>query len=111
LALTDDAKLGAALTSHLEAVQDLFTDSNAGLAVGLSDYLDATTGDGGALAARQDNFTRQSQEIDDQIATMERRIQDEQDRLTASFVAMEKAQANIKQQLQFLQQRFGNSTS
>jgi len=47
----------------------------------------------------------------DRTTDLERLVQADIERMNASFVAMETAQAQIKQQLQFLQQRFGTSSS
>jgi len=42
---------------------------------------------------------------------MERKILDDQDRMTSEFVAMETAQAQINQQKQYLNSAFGTSTT
>jgi flagellar hook-associated protein 2 len=111
LTLSDETKLDAALANNLSAVSSLFTDSTNGLATKLSDYLDKTIGDTGTMVTKQDNLTKASTSIDTQIADLERIVQANSDRLTESFIAMEEAQAKINQQLTFLQQRFGTSSS
>jgi flagellar capping protein FliD len=107
LELADSAQLDAALTSNLNDVKQLFSDSSNGLMVKLSDYLDRTVGDSGSIITRQTDLTRQSSDIDQQISDMERIIQNNQQTMIDSFVAMEQTQAQINQQLQFLNQRFG----
>ncbi|MFO1497042.1 MAG: flagellar filament capping protein FliD [Verrucomicrobiota bacterium] len=107
LSLDDEDKLDAALSDNLDAVKALFADSTSGLAVKLSDYLEATAGDDGTLQVKQTNMTNESARIDVQIADYERQVQVERTRLINSFVAMEKAQANINQQLQYLTKQFG----
>ena len=105
LALTDSAKLDQMLASNLVEVQSLFTanTTNAkGLAVLMQDYLDKTIGDDGSLVTKQDNLDKQSNGINDQIASQERLVQDNRARLIASFVAMETAQQRSNQQLQYL---------
>jgi flagellar hook-associated protein 2 len=110
LTLKDEAALDSALSDNLEAVKALFTDGSSGLAVTLSSYLDATIGDDGSLVQKQDTLTKQSADIDTQISDMERTISSDRDRLTNEFLAMEQAQAQTNQQLQFLQQQFGGGS-
>ncbi len=109
LTLSDPTKLDDALANHLAGVQNLFTDPKKGLAVQLGAYLEKTAGEEGTLTVKQDLLTRQASGIDVQIADLERIVQEHKDQMTASFVAMEQAQAKINQQLQFLNQRFGTS--
>jgi flagellar hook-associated protein 2 len=108
--LDDESKLDAALANNLTAVTNLFTDSKTGLAVQLAAYIEKTTGDDGTLIAHQKTLTDQMTDIDDQVAQMERVIQDQKDSMTAKFIAMEQAQAQINQQLQYLQRNLGSST-
>jgi flagellar hook-associated protein 2 len=110
LTLSDSAKLDAALATNLGAVRDLFTDADDGLAVRLNAYLDQTVGEDGTLIAHMDALTKESSAIDTQVAEQERLVQDRRQQLIDSFVAMETAQANISQQLQYLQQNFGGSS-
>jgi flagellar capping protein FliD len=77
----------------------------------LDKYLEKTVGDEGSLITRQAALTKESTNIDTQIADLERLVQADIERMNASFVAMETAQAQIKQQLQFLQQQLGTSSS
>jgi flagellar hook-associated protein 2 len=110
ITLSDNTKLDDALANHLNDVQDLFTNASNGLAVGLSDYIENTIGDDGTLTSHQASLTKQSNDIDTNIANMERTILADQDRLTNSFIAMESAQSQINQQMQYLSQ-FINSGS
>ncbi len=106
LALSDSDLLDEALTNSLSSVKEFFTDSSNGLATRLNTYLHATIGDDGTLVTRQNNLTKESSNIDQQIADLERVVQANREQLINSFVAMETAQAKINQQLQFLAQRF-----
>ncbi len=103
LTLKDGAALEDALTNRLGSVAELFTDETHGVAARLNDYLEATVGDEGALDRRTDGLDRQSTSIDQQIADMERLVQASRQRMIDSFVKMEEAQAQINQQLQYLQ--------
>lgn len=107
LGLSDSAKLDDALANHLVSVAELFSASTNGLAVQVSAFLDKTVGESGTLLSRQSNLTKQSSTIDTQVAEQERQVQALRQRLIDSFIAMEKAQAQINQQMQFLLQRFG----
>lgn len=111
LRLDDESKLDAALAGNLTTVRTLFTDTAQGLAVKLNTHLEKLVGDDGTLPGKQDKLTRAASAIDTQIADLERMIQANRERMIASFIAMETAQANINQQMQFLQQRFSTTSS
>ena len=112
LLLADSAKLDAALAANLSGVKDLFTNATAGIAVKLDAYLESAIGEKGTLVTKQSNLTTQASAIDTQISDLERVVQSNRERMIASFISMEKAQAQINHQLQFLQQRLGlRSTS
>jgi flagellar hook-associated protein 2 len=111
ITLDDETKLDAALADKLNAVKSLFTDSTNGLMGKLTAYLEKTIGDEGTLITKQENNTKQSANIDTQVADLERIVQANRDRMIASFIAMESAQAQINQQLQYLQNQFGGSSS
>jgi flagellar hook-associated protein 2 len=108
LSVADSEKLSAALGSNLNDVKNLFTNGTEGLATKLSAYLDKTVGDDGSIVTHQANLTKQSSAIDTQVADMERLIAQKKEQLTQAFVAMETAQANINQQLQYLTKNFGS---
>lgn len=111
LELTDESKLDGALANNLTAVTNLFTDSATGLAVKLADFIEKTSGDEGTLIAHQKTLTDQMTGIDDQVAQMERIVQDQKEAMELKFVAMERAQAQINQQLQFLQKNLQGLTA
>ncbi|MBK7997296.1 MAG: flagellar filament capping protein FliD [Verrucomicrobia bacterium] len=102
LSLSDSDKLEEALANNLSEVKSLFTNSTDGLAVQLAAYLENTVGDDGTLPAKQDNLDTQVQSLTDQINDQERLVQSNREQLIATFVAMETAQQNINQQLQYL---------
>jgi flagellar hook-associated protein 2 len=111
LELDDEDKLSAALANASADVQSLFTDTVEGLATKLNDYLEKTAGDEGSLVTKQANLTKESAAIDTQISDMERLIADRRQQLIDSFLSMEEAQAKINQQLSYLSQRFGSSST
>jgi len=121
LAVSDSAKLDAALASSLSEIKSLFTTNtttttgavtvtNKGLAVQLQEYLEKAVGDDGALITKQTNLDKQVSALDEQIAEQERLVQLNRQQLITSFIAMETAQARINQQLQYLS-RFNTGTS
>jgi flagellar hook-associated protein 2 len=106
--LKDEKLLDAALAGNLNGLRTLFTDETSGLAVRLDKYIENTAGESGTLEEKDAKLTKEIASIDTQISDMERIVEANRLRLIDSFVAMEKAQAQINQQLQFLLQRFGS---
>lgn len=106
--LDDATALDAALTDRLDEVEDLWLAPTDGVASRMTKYLESVIGDDGTLQSKKELLEKQSTGIDTQIEELERVVQANRERLTTSFVAMERAQQNIKQQLQYLTQRFGS---
>jgi len=106
LTLTDSARLESFLKSNADTVKAFFTTANTGLAKVVGDYAsrlsDSTTG---SLVELQTNLKKRSTALETQIDSMEKQVLLTQDRLTAGFIAMERVQAKLNQQLQYLQQR------
>lgn len=111
ITLDDETKLDSALADNLLAVKNIFSDTTNGLAAKLDTYLEGTIGDEGSLVTKQDRLTKQSSAIDTQIADLERIVQTNRDRMIQSFIAMETAQAQINQQLSYLEKQFSSSSS
>jgi flagellar hook-associated protein 2 len=109
LELKDEALLDAALANNLNGLKSLFTDETNGLAVRLNTYVEDTIGDDGTLVDKDTKLAKDIAGIDTQISDLERIVQSNRLRLIDSFIAMETAQAQINQQLQFLMQRFGTA--
>jgi flagellar hook-associated protein 2 len=105
--LKDADALTLAIENDPSGVLGFFTDADYGLAVKLDEYLERVVGDEGSLVTKQDNLSKQASDIDVQVADLERIVQANRQRLIDSFVAMEQAQAQTNQQLQFLSQKFG----
>ncbi len=111
LKLQDGALLDAALATRLDDVKELWDNGSDGIATKLDAYMERLIGDDGSLVAKQDTLAKQASGIDIQVADLERVVQSNRQRLIDSFVAMEQAQSKINQQMQFLSQRYGLSTS
>lgn len=107
LELKDEKKLDAALAGNLNGLRTLFTDETNGLAVRLDKFIEETAGESGTLEEKDAKLTKDIASIDTQISDLERIVEANRLRMIDSFIAMEKAQAQINQQLQFLVQRFG----
>lgn len=100
--LSDSAALDNALANNLNQVQNLFSDATGGLAVQLDKYLTRTIGDNGTLTNHMASLTKQVTSIDTQIANLEKSIAADSAQWTKAFQAMETAQAQITQQLNYL---------
>jgi len=106
LTLSDSSALDDAILNNLAQVKQLFQDSNEGLAVKLLSYVDTLVDDEGAIADKISNLSSRSDDIDDQIERQERLVQARRQSMVDSFVAMESAQQQVNQQMQFLQSKF-----
>jgi flagellar hook-associated protein 2 len=111
LEITDEDAFNAALSGNLDDLSELFADETNGIAVRLDAYLESTIGDDGTLADKDGTLAEQIADVDTQVADLERIVQSNRERLVESFIAMEQAQAQINQQLQFLMQRFGTTST
>ncbi|MGE3313203.1 MAG: flagellar filament capping protein FliD, partial [Limisphaerales bacterium] len=108
LELEDPTLLDNALADKLSEVEKLWLDPTDGIVARMSAYLEKVNGENGTLQTKKEVLGKQSTGIDSQIQELERVVQANRDALTLSFVAMETAQQNLKQQLQYLTQRFGS---
>ncbi len=111
LSTTDLSGLDSALANNLSGLKALFTNSSSGLAVQFNTLLTSTIGDNGSLTAHQTTLTNESNDINTQVSNIEKQVLVYQQQLTDEFVAMETAQSQINQQLQYLQDTFGGSTT
>ena len=106
LSTTGISALDTALANNPASIKDFFSNSTSGLAVSFDSFLESTIGDQGSMTAHQATLTKQAAAIGPQIVDMEKLVQAEVDRLNASFVAMEQAQAVNTQQQAFLTKTF-----
>ncbi len=105
LEFTDPAKLTSALATNLSDVISVFTDSTTGIMNQLDSFLDTQLDSAvGAFPTRIANDEIESSRIDDKIANLEDQIKKEEDRLVASFAAMEQYSARNQNILNFLKQ-------
>lgn len=105
---TNAASLTTALTSQLSEVQKFFSTTTTGLSDKITTFIKPMVDEiSGTLPQRQKGLTEQSSRLDDQLASMERRVLANRERLLAGFRAMEAAQAKSNSQIQFLNQKLG----
>jgi flagellar hook-associated protein 2 len=108
LEVSDATKLADALRDAPADVEAFFQTSTTGFAAKFDDLLerleDSTDG-------QQERINDTNSDLDRQIADMERRLEQQRELLTSSFVQMEQAQAQIQQQGQAITNAFFPPTS
>lgn len=95
LAVRDEAKLTTALNDRADDVSSFFQTATTGFAAKFDALLTRLTDQSGD---QQERLTSASSAIDRQIADIERRLVQQRELLTNSFIAMETAQSRIQQQ-------------
>jgi flagellar hook-associated protein 2 len=108
LKIGDDAKLTAALRDKPADVEAFFQKSSTGFAAKLTTLLDRM---GTSNDDQQKRLTATNTRLDRQIEDVQRQLDAQKERLTASFIAMESAQARIQQQSTALTNAFSSSSS
>lgn len=106
ISLSDSAALDKALNDNKSDIKTMFSDTTDGIGTRVKGYLETVSGEEGSLVAHRDTYAKQSTQIDQQVIEMEKQVQSFRQRLVDGFLAMEKAQSQINQQMQFLTQRF-----
>jgi len=102
LSISDQASLDSALSGHLDEVQSLFSDPTNGLSNRLDAFIGANTATDGTLGIQKATIEKENRSLDDQIAAIERRLVQQKEALTLSFIRMEEAQSAFNSQLQAL---------
>jgi flagellar hook-associated protein 2 len=104
LAVTDSDALDDALANHIDEVEDLFRDYDAGIARALDEYLYALTRPGdGRITNRLSTISDSIDDKLDRIEGIDRRLQTYEESLWLQFALMEDAMAQMQQQLNFIQ--------
>ncbi len=111
LSVSNPTALSNALANNLSAVQTLFTDPTSGIATIVNNYINTLQGTNGLLATKENDLSKESTGIDNTIAALERKITDDQNRLTNEFVNMETVESQINTQKQYLTSYFSSSSS
>lgn len=109
LSITDSTKLNAALRDNPDGVAAFFSTSSTGFAAKLDSLLNnyiGTTGSGGQIKDQTDALTKANTRIDEQIATLEKRIEAQRARMEATFIAMESSISKYNQMQTLLEDTF-----
>ena len=111
----DESKLDTAIDQHLPAIQELFgRDTNgdlvvdSGLAVEMNNFLNAYTRTGGLVDTRTASIDRQIDETEEDISSMERRLEDKEVDLKRKYGQMESTLSDLedsRESIQNFQQR------
>lgn len=99
LAVTDSDKLDEALTQNSDEVAAFFQQSSTGFAANLNTLLDAylgVNGGDGLLATQRELLTNTNKSLDQQVSDIERRLVQRRTILESGFIAMERAQSELK---------------
>lgn len=95
LSIRDEAKFSAALRDKPGDVESFFQTSTHGFAAKFTQRLDTLAT---ATSGQQTRLTQTNSSLDRQIGDLERRLAQQRELLTASFIKMEEAQSRIQQQ-------------
>jgi flagellar hook-associated protein 2 len=100
LVIKDSAKLDDALARKPDQVSAFFRQASTGFAARIeglfSSYVGAF-GDTGLLGGQRVNLVNRNTALNQQIAALDRRLEQRRAQLETGFIAMERAQATIKQ--------------
>ncbi|MFT3869101.1 MAG: flagellar filament capping protein FliD [Nibricoccus sp.] len=115
LTIKDNAKLQTALESKPNDVAAFFNTATTGFSAMMDTYLTSLAGNAGmsngALTSMSDRLLNSNASIDKQIDQIQRRLDAEKARLTASFQAMQTAQSNAQSIIKTLKNSFEKSSN
>jgi flagellar hook-associated protein 2 len=103
LEIKDADKLTKALTTKSADVEAFFHTDTTGFAARLGTFLDKISGQN---TDQQAQFTKTNASLDDQIATIERRLEQQRSVMEAAFIQMESTQSQLKSQAATLTSAF-----
>jgi flagellar hook-associated protein 2 len=108
MSIKDAGKLTAALADHGSDVEAFFTSATTGFAAKfdtrIAKFIKSSDDS-------QDRLTKTNSNLDQQIADMQRRLEQQRALLTSSFIAMETAQSRIQQQGSAISNAFGSNSN
>lgn len=108
LSLRKPEKLTAALQDSPGDVEAFFSTSTTGFAAKFDTLIGRLTASSDGIQSR---LTKRNDSLDQQIADLERRLTQQREMMTAKFVAMEQAQAQIQQQGSALTNALGKTST
>lgn len=103
LAIKDAGKLATALGDHPDDVESFFLKSSGGFVTKLYGYL---TNIKSANLTQQDRLATDNSDIDEQIVTLQTRLDNQREILTSSFIKMLEAQSAAQSQNTYLTNQF-----
>lgn len=99
----DESRLERALENNAEAVEAFFTTETTGASARLKNLADRLAGvDNGMLLNRGNALTRRVEQNNERIAQMDRRLENERERLLRQFFEMEAAISRIQSNQQYI---------
>lgn len=107
LSIKDPSKLEAALSGKTDDVGAFFSNTSSGFAQQFSTYLtDLLKTSSGPLAGQNAVLIKQNKDIDSQIVTLQRRLENQRTLLTNAFLAMQNAQSTAANQMKSIEDMF-----
>ncbi len=106
----DASKLEATLATDPVAVQSAFSGAQ-GLAARLNGVITTLTGTDGPLTSRNTSLNKRLKDIDDQRATLDRRMESLKTRYLAQFTALDSLVAKMQNTSSFLSQQLTQNSS
>jgi flagellar hook-associated protein 2 len=103
LAIKNSDKLAAAVSNHPDDVNNFFFSGVNGMGSKLFSYITTLKADD---SKQQTGIGADSRNLDEQIATLQNRLDSERERLTTSFLAMLDAQSKFQNQSTYLTNQF-----
>lgn len=94
----DENKLREALESDRAAVEQFFTNGEAGVANVMKEALDAVAGPEGLIKAQTRQLEKRTELFNNRIGSLNELLERRRDRLTADFLRMERALADMQSQ-------------
>ncbi len=112
LSIKDSAKLDAALANSSDDISGFFSNTVTGFTQQFATYLTALNDSSqGALSTQTSGLIKQNTDIDAQIVTLNRRIEDQRTLLTSAFLAMQDAQSAATSQQKTIENMFPTKSS
>ncbi len=107
LEIKDSAKLKTALADDSADVAEFFDKDTTGFSARLSTFVEKIAEEG---ADQQTRLNKTNDNLDDQIAAIERRLQQQRAVMESAFIQMEIAQSKLKSQQSALTNAFSSTT-
>jgi flagellar hook-associated protein 2 len=108
LTIKDGTKLDAALRDKAGDVAQFFQTASTGLTAQLGTFIDKIST---SNADQQTRYTKTNADLDTQMANLQRRLDQQKQLMTDSFVAMENAQSKLTAQSSALDKAFGTTST